>query len=203
MTNRARASAIDLVIALALAVMLVGCGGGVAQTTQSQGSAAPAAATPGATTAVAAGGGGGANRGFDCAVVITPTELDLISGFKAGTVSTTSRGDQNPDTPGYGECAFEEPKADSWIGSIGISSGDSLEGFQVQYDFIKAHDGQDLPGLGVPAIVVHNDAGLNMLAKSSDGVGINVGLAWVTNETTEDRARAALQKILQTVLSRV
>jgi hypothetical protein len=197
MTFRARSIAAGLAISVALAA----CGGAVKTNPPAAGTAGSA---PTPTPAVAAGGGGGgANRGFDCAVLITPAELDQISGFKGGTVTTTSRGDQNPTAPGYGACSFEEPAASVWTGSIGLSSGDKADTFATVMDIAKSNGGTDLPGLGVPALYVNNDAGSQVLAKSSDGVGIQIGLAWDTTETTADAVKTALQKMLQTILSRV
>jgi hypothetical protein len=196
---RSRAAA-----ALVFGVLLAGCGaaagpGTVANPTQAAGGAIQTESLS-QTQAVASGS---TARGFDCATLITPAELDALSGFKGGSVTTTTRGDQNTEKPGYGECAFEEPSASSFFGSIAISSGDAIDGYTAGHDYNKAHGGTPLSGLGVDAILVRTDAGLGVFSLSGDGVGIQVGLAFDSTETPVDAAKTAIEKIAQTVLGRV
>jgi hypothetical protein len=197
MTSHARTFALGA----ALTLVFAACGG--SGPTAAPGAATQPPAAGGQTSNPNPGGGGGANRGFDCAVLVTPAELDQISGFKGGNVTTTSRGDQNPGTPGYGECSFEEGAASTWFGTIAIATGDALDSFGIQYDFNKENGATAESGLGAEAILVRSDAGTEIFAKSSDGVGITVSLAWDTSETTDDKALAAIRKIVQTALDRV
>lgn len=195
-----------VVIGFSIAISVAGCGGAGGQPGASS-AASPAAngATAQAPSAAPGGAGGGAGgaRGFDCATLLTPAELDQISGFTGGTVTTTTRGDQNADNPGYGECAYSEPGASTFFGSIAIASGASIEGYTAGHDFSRAHGATPISGLGTDALLVQSDAGLNIFALSTDGVGINVALAFDSTETSLDKAKAAIQKIAETVLARV
>ena len=57
-------------------------------------------------------------------------------------------------------------------------------------------------GVGTEAILLSNEAGVNMWARGANGVDVSIGVAWDEETTTEDAVRAAEKQILTTMLAR-
>jgi hypothetical protein len=152
-----------------------------------------------------AAGGTGA-RGYDCATLLTPAELDLAAGLKGGTVTTTHRGDQPSagEVPGVTECAIEIPTVSDWAGSFHVFTGDdALANFETAWQMAQQSGAVALAGVGGDALIASSpELGVRGYARGN-GVALDIGVSWDDQSTTEQAVKDAVKQILATVLSRV
>jgi len=195
-------------VVVAAVSLLAACGGpgaaGPAQATQSPTNAS-AAVPAGSSAPEGSSSAGGSALGYDCPGLLTPSELDAAAGLQGGDVTTTRRGDQpsDGDVIGVTECAIEFPSANGWFGHIHVLVGrDALENFNAAFDFAKSQGATALSGVGAEAVVQSSDAGVNGFALGPNGVGVEVGVAWDEETTTEAAVKDAVRRIVTTVLSR-
>lgn len=196
-----------MIVLAILTATVVACGGGGAATngpvTPTGSVVGPSAAAPG--TPATGGGGGGAAKGYDCATLLTPAELDLASGLKGGTVTTNHRGDQpsEGEVPGVTECGIEEPNVPVWFGSFHVFTGDeALTNFATEWDIAKQGGAVSLAGVGGDALIVSTpELGVHGYARGN-GVALDIGVSWDDQSTTEQAVKDAVKQILATVLSR-
>jgi hypothetical protein len=161
---------------LLIGVLLAACGSPAAPSVVTQ---STVAGTPSGLQSTAAQGGGGEARGYDCATLLTPLELDQSSGLTGGTVTTNHRGDQPSagEVPGVTECGIDIPTVSDWSGSFHVYSGaEALANFD-------------------------SEMGVNGYARGN-GVALDIGVAWDEESTTEQAVKDAVKQILATVLSR-
>jgi len=196
-----------LVVAL---LLVAGCGsggppaGGTSGGTSTQGTAGTVGPE---TTPAGGGGGGGASsaKGYDCATLLMPTELDAAAGLQGGTVKTVKRGDQPSagEVPGVTECGIEFPNAGVWAGSFHVYTGDeALGNFGSVWDIAQQGGAVSLAGVGGDALISSTEmAGVHGYARGVS-VGIDVGVAWDDQTTTEQAVKDAVKQILATVLPR-
>jgi hypothetical protein len=191
-------------LTLLLLLLLAGCGGSAGGGSAVDASQAepPSQAAPSIQPSV---GGAGA-KGFDCAMLLTPAELDEATGLQGGTVVTNGRGDQpGPgEVAGVTECGIEIPTVASWAGSFAVYTGDeALQNFDAAWDIDKSAGYQALPGVGTEALIESSEmVGVNAVARGADGVGLQIGVAYDPTSATEQAVKDAVQRILTIVLSR-
>ena len=185
-----------------MCLALAGCGG--APTPTSTGAATTTnPVPPGQTSAVAPAGG---VKGYDCATLLTPAELDTASGLKGGTVITNRRGDQGDpgSVMGVTECGIAYENGGTWFGHFVVATGrDAITNFDAQWDIAKGDGATSVSGVGTSAVLLSNEAGVNMWARGANGIDVSIGIAWDDQTTTEAAVKSAEQQILKTVLGRV
>ena len=199
-----------LIVSMALLVAACGSTSTSGSTPTSQ--PAPTTPTPAVTSAVpsdapspAGPAGGSGARGYDCASLLTPTELDQAAGLSGGTVTTTKRGDQPSagEVPGVTECGIDIPTVSDWAGSFHVFTGDeALANFGTEWDIAKQSGAVALAGVGGDALIVSTpELGVHGYARGS-GVDLDIGVSWDDQSTTEQAVEDAVKQILATVLAR-
>lgn len=196
------------VVALAFAA----CGGGSSNASSRGGGGSTAAAGnaggggAAATGSVSTASGALGVKGYDCATLITPSELDAAAGLSGGTVTTTKRGDAPApagEVGGVTECAIDIPTVSIWTGSFAVATGDeATANFDAQMAIGKQQGATPLAGVGSEAVIHSADQMVNAWAKGSNGVDVTIGVAYDDGTTTEQAVLAAVKQILTTVLAR-
>ena len=151
------------------------------------------------------GGDTGSAKGYDCATLLTPAELDQAAGLSGGTVTTTSRGDQPEpgEVAGVTECGIEVPTVSVWFGSFAVYTGaEALANYETVWEIAKQNGAVALPGVGTDALIVSTpELGVHGYARGN-GVALEIGVSWDDQSTTEQKVKDAVKQILTTVLSR-
>ena len=189
---------------LLIAVFLAACGSsgssGGSPATSPNGSAGT-----NASAGAQASGGTGSARGYDCATLLTPAELDQAAGLTGGTVTTNHRGDQPSadEVPGVTECGIEIPTVSTWFGSIAVYTGpEALANYETVWEIAKQNGAVALPGVGSEALIVSTpELGVHGYARGN-GVALEIGISWDDQSTSEQAVKDAVKQILATVLSR-
>src|SRR5205823_14379607 len=162
--------------------------------------------TPVASSDAAGGAGGTTARGYDCATLLTPAELDGAAGLQGGTVRTNGRGDQPGlgQVPGVTECGIEIPTVSNWAGAFAVFTGDeALQNFNALWNLDMGDGYASLPGVGAEALIKSNDfLGVNAVARGANGIGGQIGVSYDPTSATEPAVKDAVTQILTLVLSR-
>lgn len=161
----------------------------------------------GATTPPPASvGGTGDARGFDCATLLTPAELDAASGLSGGTVKTNRRGDQpaDGDVMGVTECAIDYSNVANWSGHFDIATGNAaLENFDAAFAFAKANGATPLAGVGAEAVIKVDDIGVHAWARGPNGVAATIAIGFDDSSASADSVKSAASTILSTALAAI
>ena len=158
------------------------------------------------SNAAADGAQGTTVKGYDCATLLTPAELDAAAGLTGGTVTTNGRGDQPGlgQVPGVTECGIAIPTVSNWSGAFAVFTGDeALQNFNALWAIDQSAGYASLPGVGTEALIQSNAApGVNAVARGANGIGVQIGVAYDPTSTTEQAVKDAVQQILALVVSR-
>jgi hypothetical protein len=152
--------------------LLVGCGGG-AEPDHAGGS--PAADTQSRSPQ----DGDGITRasaveGHDCIALITPAEVDAITGVPGTKLVGGVRGDENEILAGETECSFELPQNHFMGVKVYTDSGvgEGLESFEEIWNVTAERGGTALPGFGERALFHADFSGGPRVAMWVRGRGI-------------------------------
>jgi hypothetical protein len=78
-----------------------------------------------------------------------------------------------------------------------------IENFDAAFAYNAGHGATSIKVLGSDALLMTDEGSVKVIAKSADGVGLNIGLAFDPTETTAEQAATMVQALAQQVLGRV
>jgi hypothetical protein len=139
-----------------------------------------------------------AARGWDCAALLSPQDVERIVGRGGATIVSSVRGDANPEAPGHTECGFFVPPAGGL--HFFINTGPALAP-ESGYDLRGSAQGynvESLNGIGDEAWMWELKGNSVSAVAIAKGAEVFVG---VGNEG--DRGKEIAQRLLEIVVSRL
>lgn len=176
-----------IVLSMCMAGLAAGCGGADRP--------APVKA-PATTTGPAMASG--AAKGWDCATLLTPQEVDSFVGRGGAKVVSHVRGDTNQEVPGHTECGYHLPPAEGL--HFYVNTGPALEpasGYDLRGS-AQRNNAEKLSGIGEDAWMWDLKGNSFSAFAVAKGAEVFVG---VGNEG--GRGKEVARRVLETVVSRL